>query len=433
MQGSHFYQPCLFSYISPESLIPSSHILKRIDSLIELSFVKGLTSATYFLNNGRPSIDPELYFRMLLIGYLYGISSDRKLCEEIHYNLAYRWFCRLNWDDRVPHHSSLSRIRDRYGQSVFERFFQYVIALCQKMGLVKGECLMTDSTLIKANASLASLVALAPQDEPKKHYETGLHPPVGRKINNATHISRTDPDASLAHKKGTSQTLKYKVHHSIDSYKRIILDCYVTSGSMHESQVYMERLNHILKTYNIPFKKVVADRAYGSADILNQLIKQQIKSYIPLFSSRSGSACPTLEAGFIYDAGRDVFECVNKITLFPSSHIDKGIKTYRAPTKECRSCVKKGNCQAKIIKKSGRRYVLRSVFQDLYSQVIEDMKSPQFLKKLKERMWKMEGIIAEAKNLHTLNQAKYRRLEKVQIQAFMTASILNLKRLQSVN
>ncbi|MBW8308297.1 MAG: transposase [Candidatus Paracaedibacteraceae bacterium] len=85
------------------------------------------------------------------------------------------------------------------------------------------------------------------------------------------------------------------------------------------------------------------------------------------------------------------------------------------------------------MKKSGRRYVLRSVFQDLYSQVIEDMKSPQFLKKLKERMWKMEGIIAEAKNLHALNQAKYRRLEKVQIQAFMTASVLNLKRLQSVN
>lgn len=86
MQGSHFYQPCLFSYISPESLIPNSHILRRIDSLIELSFVKGLTSTTYSLKNGRPSIDPELYFRMLLIGYLFGISSDRKLCEEIHWS-----------------------------------------------------------------------------------------------------------------------------------------------------------------------------------------------------------------------------------------------------------------------------------------------------------------------------------------------------------
>ncbi|WP_232224313.1 transposase [Candidatus Paracaedibacter symbiosus] len=291
---------------------------------------------------------------------------------------------------------------------------------------------MTDSTPIKANASLDSLVPLLPQKKVSIQQNTGLCPPPPRKINNSTHISKTDPDARLAHKKGTAHTLKYKVHHSIDDYKRIIIDCYVTPGSVHESQPYIERLHHILKTYNILFKEVVADRAYGSAEILNQLIGEQIKPYIPWFSSRSGSASPKVSEGFLYNADRDVFRCVNQITLFPSSHVDKGLKRYSAPTKECRACAKTKKCKAKIVKKSGKRYVLRSVFQELYARVTENMKHPAFLKKLQERMWKMEGIIAEAKTLHGLSQAKYRRLEKVQIQALMTAIALNIKRIQAI-
>ncbi|WP_052046373.1 transposase [Candidatus Paracaedibacter symbiosus] len=199
MQGIHYYQPQLFSYVSTESLIPKSHLLKRIDRLIDCSFIRELTSFTYCPNNGRPSIDPQVYFRMILVGYLYGISSDRRLCEEIHFNLAYRWFCCLTLNDRVPHHSSLTRIRDRYGENIFQKFFNHIVKVCQKMGLVKGECLMTDSTLIKAKASLDSLANITPHPEKINSLKgNGINPPTPRKLSNSTHQSVTDSHASLA-------------------------------------------------------------------------------------------------------------------------------------------------------------------------------------------------------------------------------------------
>ncbi|WP_052046372.1 transposase [Candidatus Paracaedibacter symbiosus] len=193
----------------------------------------------------------------------------------------------------------------------------------------------------------------------------------------------------LAHKKGTAQTLKYKVHQSIDDYKRVILDCFVTTGAVHESQVYMDRLEHILKSYSIDLKEVVADRAYGSGELLTQISKKQIRSYISLFSSRSGSAFPSLEKEFYYDTYRDIFTCPSQVILAPSSYVDKGIKIYRAPLKDCRACLQKSRCHAHIMKKSGRRYVLRSIFQEFYNQVVQDMKRPKFIKKLRTCLGKV--------------------------------------------
>jgi transposase len=136
VQGQHKYQPKLFVQIDIEKLIPQNHFLRKIDQILDLSFVRELTKEYYCQNNGRPSIDPELFFRIILIGYIFNISSDRKLCEELRYNLAYRWYCKLEIDDFTPDHSSLSRIRDRYEASVFEKFFDKVVDLCKDYGLV---------------------------------------------------------------------------------------------------------------------------------------------------------------------------------------------------------------------------------------------------------------------------------------------------------
>ena len=119
-----------------------------------LSFVRELTAACYADGLGRPSIDPEVYFRMQLVAYLYGITSERQLCEDVYYNLAYRWFCRLSLKDEVPDHSSLTQIRDRFGEEIFETVFRQIVALCRKKGLVHEECrVMTDATLIAADAA----------------------------------------------------------------------------------------------------------------------------------------------------------------------------------------------------------------------------------------------------------------------------------------
>ena len=127
MQGINHYQPRLFVCVNLEDLIPQNHILRKLNKIFDLSFVRKLTAEYYCNNIGRPSVDPELFFRMILIGYVFGIRHDRKLCEEITFNMAYRWYCKLNLDDKVPDHSSLSRIRDRYGSEIFEKFFDKVV------------------------------------------------------------------------------------------------------------------------------------------------------------------------------------------------------------------------------------------------------------------------------------------------------------------
>ena len=177
---------------------------------------------------GRPSVDPVVFFRMQLVACLYGINSDRRLCEEVQFHLAYRWFCRLSLEDDVPEHSSFSRIRDRYGEEIYEAVFHEIVKRCQQHGLI-GEtcCVMTDATLIAADAALDSMVHNDPQQaseeaESLQGRTIAIEPPATRRISNQTHTSRTDPDATLAQKRGTPRQLKYKVHQSIDADSRVI-------------------------------------------------------------------------------------------------------------------------------------------------------------------------------------------------------------------
>ena len=145
MQGVHVFDPHPQTVIVLDSFVESNHELRKIDGLLDTAFVRELTAACYSDGLGRPSIDPEVFFRMELVAYLYDIKSERRLCKEIRYNLAYRcWFCRLSPDDDVPNHSSLSRIRDRYGENIFENVFREIVALCRKKGLVHPAVLRYD-------------------------------------------------------------------------------------------------------------------------------------------------------------------------------------------------------------------------------------------------------------------------------------------------
>ena len=138
MQGKQSYQPELFSVFNMETLIPRNHLLREIDAKVDLEFVREMTAELYCENNGRPSVDPVLFIRICLLTHLYNIPSDRQVCEEIQYNLAYRWFCRLSMADQVPDHSSLTRIRDRLGEKTFKDIFDHVVRLCIEKGLVTG-------------------------------------------------------------------------------------------------------------------------------------------------------------------------------------------------------------------------------------------------------------------------------------------------------
>ncbi len=146
MQGKHERQSRLFEYVDIETLVPKDHLLRKIDRVVDLSFVRKLTKRYYSDEEGRPSIDPEVYFRMQIIGYLCGIRSERQLCEEIQANLAYRWFLGFSLQDEIPDHSSLTKIRDRLREQTYREIFERTVEKCKGSGLVRGDQIISDAT-----------------------------------------------------------------------------------------------------------------------------------------------------------------------------------------------------------------------------------------------------------------------------------------------
>ena len=433
MQGQHVFDPHARMVVDLESFVAPDHRLRRFNRVLDFSFIRELTVPCYALN-GRPSIDPEVFFRMTLIGFLYGIDSERQLCEEVQYNLAYRWFCRLALDDPVPDHSSFTRIRDRYGEEIFSAAFQHIVKQCFEQGLVKKTCrVVTDATLIAADAALDSLVHNDP-DEAEKEAEQlrgrtrSTDPPPRRKISNETHTSQTDPDASLAQKHGSPRQLKYKVHQTSDADSRVILDTHVTTGARHDKQCYLEQLDRVENQYDVTIVEASADRGYGAAAIIRELEQRGIRTYIPLWSSRVGNS-KYLTGDLVYEKEADRFRCPAGKYLMPSPAITDNHKRYVTRSRDCRDCVQAATCLTKTRKGSHQRFILRNVDQDLFEEVQAKMRDPTFGDKLAERMWKAEGLFAEAKQQHNLSRAKHRGRAKVQIQAYLSAMVQNLKRL----
>ena len=168
MQGQHAFNPHARMIVDLESFVAPDHLLRRVNRVMDFTFIRQLTAPCYAADV-RPSIDPKVCFRMVLIGFFHGIASERRLCEEVRDNLAYRWFCRLALDDPVPDHSSFTRIRDRYGEAMFSAAFRHIVKQCFEKGLVSKECrVVTDATLIAADAALDSLVHNDPKEAEKE-------------------------------------------------------------------------------------------------------------------------------------------------------------------------------------------------------------------------------------------------------------------------
>jgi transposase len=434
MQGSYQFNPQAFVCIDMDALIPAHHLLRKIDRYVSFDFVKTLTASKYCLSNGRPSIDPEIFFRLMIISYLYNINSDRQLCEELHYNLAYRWFCKLSLSDKVPDHSSLTRIRDRLGLDLFKAFFDEIIRQCQAKNLIKGKRIMTDGTLIEANASLDSLkVRENMGDEsnrlPILNKSTESAKKVYLPLSNETHLSTSDPEATLAKKEGAARKLRYKAHLSIDADSRVILLIQATTGACHESQIYIDHVKTLSHERNLTLEETIADRAYGTGEILQAIAQQKITPYIPLFTDKAGTTLAQSAEGFVFEEENNRYQCPSGLYLLPYIKTTDRRIMYRSRSKDCRSCTLATQCSAYRMKHSHMRYIRRNKHQALFEETLARMKTPIFNERLIERFWKIEGIIGEAKNLHGLARAKYRGLQKMQIQAYLSASILNIKRL----
>jgi len=413
-------------YLSLDGLIPQDHFLRKINRKFNLSVINQITESYYSPNNGRPSIAPELYFRIMLLGALFGIHSNRRLIQEIQYNIAYRWFCGLAITSPVPHHASLSRIKKRYSGKIFDQLFNAILQQCVDSGFIHkdGISVMTDSLLFNANASLNSLQPVDKADgEPEI---TAYRKLEKRKVSNKTHKSVTDPDASLAFKRGTPRTLKYKAHVSIEGRSRLIIAIQVTTGATHDSQPFLQQLQYIQNHSKFHVRKVVADRAYGTGHIISTLHASSITTNIPLFSTRSGTSGHI--SGFHYDAEKDCYTGPANCELKRSPTLCNDTANYHSKVRDCHNCAFSTTCQA-AKKKSGKiRVITRHIHSALFQQVIEAMGTQSFKRTLSERLWKVEGVMNELKHYHGLARARYRGLDNVQLQAYFAAIAVNIKR-----
>ena len=429
MIGRQEYQPQLFATVDIEKLVPQNHLLRKIDKVLDLSFIREMTSHLYCSDNGRPSIDPELFFRIYLLIFLFNIDSDRHACEELQCHLAYRWFCRLSLEDTVPDHSSLSKIRDRLGEETFKNIFEKIVNICFERGLIKGSKVMMDGSIVKADAALRSMV-----DRPKEgeKLEDKVPPKYikGRKMGNEHQVSKTDPEATLAGKVGEPKKLAYKVHNMADRDGRVIVDTHVTTGADVEGKVMFGRIKKYESTFGKTVEEFTGDRGYGYAENLHDLHNNGINAFVPRFHSDSGDRVERDSAGFVYDKANDFYVCPQGHQLTAIQGPTPEYKRYRIIGGHCASCPLREAClNMKSMRTRNAKHIDVHIYHEDLERAMQVEGTEEFRQARGERQWKMEGLFAEAKNYHGLDRARYRSRSKMQIQAYMIAVVQNIKRL----
>lgn len=445
-------------WLNWNEIIPKDHLLRKIDETIDFSFIYDKVEHLYS-HTGRPSIDPVKLFKMTLIGYLYGIPSERRLEEEVHLNLAYRWFVGLQLDDPVPDHSTFSQNRRRrYGDAgVYEEIFNHLVALCIDRGLVTGELVVTDSTHIKADVAsgknettiqvttspseyLQALDAEAERldaelkgrhkdDDSDEDDDSGdaqapvtAEAPKSREVK----ISKTDPDARLMHRTGKPRGYHYLAHQTIDIAHGIIVDIHTTPGNVNDHMPYGDALKRIQNTFGLDIKGAAADRAYDQVVVHRALNQLGIKGYIPRHIKR-GPAKTFRKDQFDYVAESDVYRCPAGHEL-QFNHVSRtiGQKVYSSNVSDCNGCALKKQC----VPKSARvKQITRPLFQDEADVTHGRIGTEEFkLAQRARRIW-AEGTFAVQKRLHNLSRARMRGRKRVHEQSLMAAIAVNIKRM----
>lgn len=426
MLGKKILAQPLFLTLNLNEFVPKTHKLRKIDGVLDLSFIHDLTKDKYCPDNGRTSIDPVVFFRMQIIKYLFGIPSDRQLCEEIHVNLAYRWFLRYSLEDKVPDHSALTRIRDRLGEDLFKEVFERIVNQCKKFGLLKGKQMVTDATLVEADAAIGSVKKRQDSSEnTKESHEEDLK---GENVSIRTHESSTDPDASVVSRSGKKPHLYYKSHTTIDGDSRVITDCHITTGSTHECTTFEDRAAAQIETFNLTPNEWLADRGYGHGPTYKFLKGRKITPYIPLRDNKLGRGKHSPSDGFKYNRKEHTYTCPMGHTLYPHAP-SNGFTRFVTKNKECFACPMRSSCITQEVKGRVSKRIQRADYQDYYDQIHRRRETKNFKLKLKQRAWKIEGVFGELKENHGLSRAHYRGRKNMQIQMYLIACVHNLKRL----
>ena len=437
LQGSKSLEGQLFYHVSLEQLVPPDHLVRRLAKVLDMSWIRK-ASAEAYSHTGRPSIDPVVVAKMMLLGFLYNISSERQLAREIQVNMAYRWYIGYDLDESIPNHSVLSKARRRLGIEFFESLFEYVVTRCSEEGLISGENLLIDSTIVKADASLDSISSL--RYRPSEYFEQ-LEQTAESEINKDNQLghtrsrtdrtcdhrrSLTDPDATLFRRNGQSTKLAYKSHIAADSHKGIITSVAVSPSSEDDTSVVPQLLEQHCDLLDKP-ERVVTDSLYGSEECLGYLQNKNIDTVIKQRSGGNKHGCFD-KSKFLYDSNKDVYICPASKQLRRTRTQKSNNKAYYSGSRQtCPNCLLREQCIGSTSPNSVRQVTrYDSPYSDRAKQLCS---SPLGKRLLRLRQTCIEGLFGQAKNLHGLARARWRRLLNMHIQTLLTATVLNLKKL----
>jgi len=435
MMGQHDRSEALFYYFRLEDQVPENHLLRLIEKHIRFEFVRERLKDSYS-DTGRPSIDPELLLRILLIGYLYGITSERKLVEELRMHLAWRWFTGLGFDQEIPHHSTFSKNRHgRFQESkLFEQLFEQIVKQCVEVGLVQGKDLSVDGSFVEANAAKESripreqLAEAAQVHHTVRQYLVELEQqnPVEEPVHEQEQVSTTDPDSTYATKGGTPARLGYYDNYLVDNHSCVIVGVQATAARMSQETVAaQDMLTRFAQWQGREPESVAADTTYGNGEFLQWLADRSITPYMRTRDSIHRKNSPYYgPERFTYLPESNSYLCPAGEQLnYVGLNVRNRAHAYISSGKRCGACSQKAQCT------SGRyKYLAIHMDETARQRARELVNTPEFAKAQRERK-KVEALFAELKNQIGLRRLRLRRLKFVREQFFLAAAAQNLKRL----
>ena len=436
-------QKQLFYSFNLENHVPADHLLRGIDRCLDLSELRRHL-APFYSHTGRPSVDPELMMRMLLIGYSFGIRSERRLCEEVHLNLAYRWFCRLGLEDAVPDHSTFSKNRHgRFRESdVFRRVFESVVERCMKAGLVGGEGFAVDASVIEADANRSRSMAREEASDLRdpRHASRAVHEYLaaldaqGEPGSPAASISPTDPAARWTAVGGPA-FYAYSTNYLVDVRAGIIVDVEATpawrTAEIDATRTMIERVE---QRFDLKPERLIGDMAYGTADFLGWMVNEKaIEPHVPVWDKTERSDGTLSSSDFRWDEQANEYRCPQGEPLRSEWRIFKRPRTritkantiiYHASQAACGQCPMKAQC----CPNTPRRKIARSIHEAARDVARVLAKTEAYQQSRKDRK-KVEMLFAHLKRILKLGRLRLRGLSGARDEFLLAAAAQNLRRM----
>lgn len=421
-----------------EDLVPEDSLYRKIDKYIDFSFIYDEVKELYCENNGRPSIDPVVLFKLVFIEALDGLKSMRKTCEKIKVDAEYRWFLCIPFGYDTPHYSTFSQnyIRRFKGTDIFEKIFVNIVEQAIKYNLVKGETFFTDSTHKKANANKNKFHEEAQQivHERKQWIEEEINEErkkQGKKEFEFTEkleekkikVSDTDPESGYYHRDNKEKGFMYLDHRTVDSKCNIIVDCYVTKGNVHDSVPFIDRIEYIKNKYGFDIKEWALDSGYDTLDIKKYFKDNNIFGVIGYRSYAQGET-KIKKNKFKYNKEKDYYVCPETgVILSYTGRVDRNGYKYYSDKQNCTNCPNIEKC----CKKAGYRTIRRHIFEELNEEARERRLSERGKTLYKLRKEKIERSFADSKQNHGYRYAMYKGIEKNQNYTWLICAAQNMK------